>query len=303
MLTHFSFSIHHLVLGLYLLLATTASALTSTELQQFIDEAIKAGGGEVVIPPGRHIIERTLIIKDAKKLRVAGLDAETTILTTAAPEIDLIEIRGTSTDISIEKLTLDGGRTAVLVQGAYSEKDTASAASISGLTITRCFIQHSHGHGIAFHTVASSHITGCTILDTQLAAISFDLATRLCSAHHNYLTRSPTGIQLTDTSDCRIEQNDLLACTTGISLQRYHLKSGLPQNNLLTANQIDNTTGNAVELGIGTAKNTISANIITHTAKNGITLSGTGQILKANQITDSKLKDISIQEGQHAISP
>lgn len=57
-----------------------AAALTEAEIQKFIDDAIKAGGGEVAIPPGVHMIERGLIVKDAKKLRLIGLDAEESVL-------------------------------------------------------------------------------------------------------------------------------------------------------------------------------------------------------------------------------
>ena len=58
----------------------SAQALPEAELQHYLDEAIKSGGGEVVIPPGVHLIERGLRVKDAKKLRIIGLDAEDTVL-------------------------------------------------------------------------------------------------------------------------------------------------------------------------------------------------------------------------------
>ena len=69
-----------LVICLLCLLSLSAYALSEKELQSFIDDAIKAGGGEVVIPHGEHHIERGLKIKDAKNLRLVGLDAETCIL-------------------------------------------------------------------------------------------------------------------------------------------------------------------------------------------------------------------------------
>lgn len=65
---------------LLLFLSLDAHALTEREIQSFIDEAIKAGGGEVVIPHGEHRIERGLKIKDAKNFRLIGLDAETCVL-------------------------------------------------------------------------------------------------------------------------------------------------------------------------------------------------------------------------------
>ena len=68
------------LLVLFFTALQSARALPEAELQRFINEAIKAGGGEVVIPPGVHLIERGLIVKDAKKLRIVGLDAENTVL-------------------------------------------------------------------------------------------------------------------------------------------------------------------------------------------------------------------------------
>ena len=61
-------------------LATTASALTEREIQGLVDQAVKAGGGEVVIPPGTHLIERGLVLRDAKKIRLVGLDTESCVL-------------------------------------------------------------------------------------------------------------------------------------------------------------------------------------------------------------------------------
>jgi hypothetical protein len=65
----------------HLLAIQTASALTADELQNFINDAVKSEkGSEVVIPPGRHVLDHSLVINSAKKLHLAGLDAEQTIL-------------------------------------------------------------------------------------------------------------------------------------------------------------------------------------------------------------------------------
>jgi hypothetical protein len=64
----------------FALFISSASALTDKEIQGFINEAIKAGSGEVIIPPGTHLITHGLVIKDAKKLRLIGYDKETSIL-------------------------------------------------------------------------------------------------------------------------------------------------------------------------------------------------------------------------------
>ena len=62
-------------------LTTSSFALTADELQGFINEAVKSEkGSEVVIPPGKHVLNHSLVIQNAKQLRIAGLDAETTVL-------------------------------------------------------------------------------------------------------------------------------------------------------------------------------------------------------------------------------
>lgn len=62
-------------------LTTASFALTTDELQSFINEAVKSPkGSEVVIPPGKHLLERPLLIQNARRLRVVGLDPESTVL-------------------------------------------------------------------------------------------------------------------------------------------------------------------------------------------------------------------------------
>lgn len=64
-----------------LLAVQTSFALTADELQRFIDDAVKSEkGAEVVIPPGRHVLEHALVLRKAKNLRLVGLEAEGTIL-------------------------------------------------------------------------------------------------------------------------------------------------------------------------------------------------------------------------------
>ncbi len=55
-------------------------AQDSGQLQRFVDEAIKAGSGTVTVPPGTYVLPRGVLIKDAKKLRIIGMDREKTIL-------------------------------------------------------------------------------------------------------------------------------------------------------------------------------------------------------------------------------
>ena len=62
------------VLALFLphLFCRDASALDENAIQELIDRAIRAGGGEVVILRGTHLMARGLKIRDAKRLRITG---------------------------------------------------------------------------------------------------------------------------------------------------------------------------------------------------------------------------------------
>jgi hypothetical protein len=50
------------------------------DFQKFVNEAIAAGKGEVIIPPGTWVLEKGLFLKDAKDITIAGLDREESIL-------------------------------------------------------------------------------------------------------------------------------------------------------------------------------------------------------------------------------
>ncbi len=375
--------------------ATPALALTGEEIQKFIDDAIKAGGGEVIIPPGVHVMERGLVVKDGKKLRISGLDAEECVLklppavhataagATAAGatrisvksprgfkpgmrlkieadgEVDaftkkprpyhlakvkavekdaiqleaplkfpipdgtmlrhedapnLLTLRGACTEVTIEKLTLDGGRLdddpvihghaqlcALFVTGAYNYEKGPTGPKPGKISISRCFIQNCHGRGIALYSAESVEIDGCTIRDTSDEAIDFDHFAVKCVATHNHITRSLTGVELNDATACLVAGNDFRECGTGINLWRWCKLPGLNEGNIIARNVFEGTEGNAVRIASGTRGNTVMQNEISGSGKNGIILSGEGQIVKGNRITGSGMKAILVQAGKHEI--
>jgi parallel beta helix pectate lyase-like protein len=385
----------YVLLVLFLTALHSARALPEAEIQRYIDEAIKAGGGEVVIPPGVHLIEHGLMVKDAKKLRIIGLDAETTVLqlppvayavaagitaagaTTipvkarrgfkpgmrlkieAAGEPDsftkkprpyhlaivkavakdaihleaalkfpvpdgtmirhedapnLIEVRGTSEEVRIEKLTLDGGRMAddppirghaqlcaVFASGKYSYEKGPTGPKVKKLSISRCFIQNCHGRGVALYSVEGAEIEDCTIRDTSDEAIDFDHFTVKSIATHNHIARCHVGVELNDANDCLVAGNEFLDCGTGINLWRWCKHPGLNEGNRIVQNLFVRMRGNAVQIATGTKGNTVAQNEITASGKNGIIISGEGQIVKANKITSSGMKPIVVQEGSHEL--
>ena len=376
--------------ALLAVLLTPLQALTEQELQTFINDAIKAGGGEVVIPPGTHVITKGLMVKDAKKLRIIGIDMERTILklpplvfaetATAAKAGDmrlatkrmqgmtpglqiqieadgetdaftkkpkpyqlavvekvegdalvlksalqfavpagtlirdpnapnLMEIRGATEGVSIEKLTLDGGRVAgdppvrghaqlcgVFAQGPYTYEKGVTGPRVKDLTISRCVIQNCHGRGVALYAVEGAHVEDCTIMDTTDEAVDLDHFTIKTVVRHNHIARSGVAIEMNDATDCEVTANECRDSATGITLWRWCKMPELNQGNVITGNTFENMKGNGIQISKDTMRNTITDNDILNSGRNGISVAGQAQVVKNNRIKGSKLKDIAIGE-------
>lgn len=374
---------------LTLIFSAQTYALTEQEIQSYINDAIKAGGGEVVIPPGTHLITKGLVIQDAKKLRLIGLDAERCILklpplayaevSEAAPagstrilckrlqnlradmqiqieadgEIDsftqkpkpyhraklkamegetlilleplkfaapagtfirdpyapnLIEVRGSSDFVGIEKLTLDGGRVAgdppvrghaqlcgVFASGRYTYEGGATQR-VKDVMVSRCIIQHCHGRGIAFYAAEGGKIEDNVIMDCTDEAIDLDHFTTKTVVHHNRAARCLVAVEMNDASDCVVSANEFMHCGTGINLWRWCKQPGLNEGNQITGNTFLEMKGNGLQIGKGTASNTITDNDILGSGKNGIIINGGKQVIQGNRVSGSGLKDVAGNE-------
>jgi len=375
------------LIALSLLIAVQAFALSEKEIQGFIDEAIKAGGGEVMIPPGKHLITKGLVIKDAKKLRLVGYDKEASILklpplafaesaeavTAGASRLslrrsqnlavgmrlhlecdgeldsftkkpkpyqlafvkelspdavvlrdplkfavpagtmirdedapNLIEVRGASDGVTIEKLTLDGGRTpadpplrghaqlcGVFAAGAYTYEKGPTAPRVKGVQVKRCIIQNCFGRGVAFYSVEDSLVEDCTIMDCNDEAVDLDHFTQKTTVRHNHFARCNVGVELNDANDCAVLFNEMHECNTGVNLWRWCKMPDLNERNRIEGNTIERTNGNAIQLGKDTAHTTVIDNDLRDSARNGISVQGTDQTLRDNRITGSKMQDIA----------
>lgn len=367
-------------------IGTAAHALTEQEIQSYINDAIKAGGGEVVIPPGTHLITRGLVIKDAKKLRLIGLDAERCILklpplayaevSEATPvgstrivckrlqnlradmplqleadgEIDsftqkpmpyhraklkavegqtlilheplkfavpagtlirdphapnLIEVRGSSDFVGIEKLTLDGGKVegdppvrghaqlcGVFASGDYTYEGGPKQL-VKDVMVSRCIIQRCHGRGIAFYAAEGGKIEDNVIMDCTDEAIDLDHFTIKTSVRHNHAARCLVAVEMNDASNCLVSANEFMHCGIGINLWRWCKQTGLNEGNQITGNSFLEMTGNSIQIGTGTANNTITDNDIVRSGKNGIIVTGGKQVIEGNRISGSGLKDVA----------
>jgi Right handed beta helix region len=277
----------------------TAQALPEAELQHYIDEAIKAGGGEVVIPSGVHLIEHGLKVKDAKKLRIIGLDAEDTVLKATSDNIALISLIGSCENVRIEKLSFEGGKQGIWKRVPEEVKSQGDPKLIR-LAITRCFFQHQHSNAVVLSTAELATVEDCTFNDIEGTSLLVSEGSSEGSVRHNHFTRCHTAVALLGTTKIAVVANEISHCTTGVAIGCS--PSGvLGLQNVVSSNAMDHCAEAAVAIHDKTQQNSVLQNDITHSGKNGIILSGEAQIVKANKITGSG-KAIVIQAGKHEVA-
>lgn len=366
------------------------------DLQRSINETIQAGGGDIIVSAGTHILEHGLMLRDAKNLRLIGACNGQTILqlapvayaypvtevkagavsipikqqrgivpgmqlhieapgaiepftgkpkpfhiaTVKAMEAkvihlaaplefpipdgalirdhrapNLIEIRGASENIRIENLILDGGRMAddprirghvhlcgISAFGAYGYESGPNGPQIRNLTVTNCTIQNCHGRGISMYASENATIHHCAIHDVTDEAINLDHFTVRSLVTHNRIFRSPVGIELNDVTDCLIVGNEIRECAIGLKLWRWCRQDGLNEGNLIVRNVLEQTAGNAVEIGTGTRRNVIAQNQISNSGKNGIVVAGEEQIVQANKMTACAGENLLISGDNHQVN-
>ncbi len=227
---------------------------------------------------------------------------------------NLIEIRGGSKDILIEKLTLDGGRTetdppvrghaklcGIFVSGAYTCEKGPTGSQVEDVMVSRCIIQNCFGRGVAFYSVKQGFVLNTTIRDTNDEAVDFDHFSVKCAMQACHVARCRVGVELNDATDCLVQNNDFRECATGLNLWRWCKQEDLNKRNVVRGNLFEGTEQNAIQLATGTAENLIESNIITNAGKNGILVQGEKQRIEKNTVTGVKLQALAVDGGKHTV--
>jgi hypothetical protein len=271
-------------------------ALPEAEIQRFIDEAIQAGGGEVVIPPGVHVIEKGLRLAEAKKLRLIGLDAEECVLKGGKDTTEILRLGGGCESVFIEKLTFEGGKHAI------TESDGAKPSS--KILIGRCFFQNQAAAAVSLPKaeIESLEIDQCSFRDIAGAGVLFGGQVSSSQITHNHFTRCQTGVALDGPQKCLVASNELSDCGTGVRVSASSKKPTDEQGNIVALNSIDRSTENGIEIGKGTRSNSVIQNEIAASGGDGLRLSGDRHTVQRNQISKSGGKNIAVIEGEHQIA-
>lgn len=188
----------------------TAWALEEKDLQQFIQEAIQAGGGEVVIPPGEHVIRKGLKVENANGLKIVGLEKEWTRLKWEGEnEGTLLEIRGTAENVSIGKLSFTGNGKAQSGVTVKTKPDQSGA-----IRIEECLFEGGMDKGIELQGGESVTVENCTFRDLAKTGIALGEGVKEPLLAGNWMTRCEVGVLVANGGKVLLADNEFPAVKT-----------------------------------------------------------------------------------------
>lgn len=213
--------------------AALAEGFSGEQIQQFIDDAIAAGGGEVVLPPGRHRLSQPLVIKNAEKLRLVGLEAEETWLlpvSDAAEGFPLVVIEGPAKAVRLAKLTLTTREAGEAFAGTPLVWVKGAGEVCSEVWVDRCLFEHHAGSGLELDNVVESRVTGCVFMDLREAAVRVTGASTRVVIEHNHLARcgDPAILLGGSTSNCHILANEAVGLRMEAAGEGHQLRDNEP---------------------------------------------------------------------------
>jgi hypothetical protein len=190
------------LLSLLLLLCASLPAQEAPPLQDWIQEALKAGGGVVTVPDGVHTLAEPLVIENAKKLALRGMGREDCVLRLARPGPAVIEIRGESETIELAGLTLQGG--GIRVQGG---KD---------IQVRDCLLEQAGQAGVEFLGSTESGVQRCSLRDGSGPALRVAAGAQKIELRGNQIARCAIGIELDQASACAVIGNEIRGGQTAV---------------------------------------------------------------------------------------
>lgn len=203
-----------LCLLLFLLCAPPAKG-EAPPLQEWIDEAVKAGGGVVTVPAGTHELPAGLHIANAEKLALRGMDKEGCILKLAdgAEDQPLIRISGGKT-LEVAALTLQGSHQASPLIQAHGREDQAQ----ENLHLRDCLFIGYKGEALSARNIAGLTVERCSFQDGK-EALSLDEITQGL-IRGNRLIRQTCGLRIQASPALLAEGNEIQDSRQGVLLLR-----------------------------------------------------------------------------------
>lgn len=183
------------LLPLLLLFGLSLHAQEAPPLQDWIQEAIKAGGGVVTVPDGVHTLAEPLVIENAKKLALRGMGREGCVLRLARPGPAILEIRGDCETVELAGLTLQGG--GIRVEGGKH------------IQVRDSLFESTGGPGVEFLGTTESGVQRCSFRDGAGPALRAGPGAQKIELLGNPIARCGVGIELDQATDCVVAGNEI----------------------------------------------------------------------------------------------
>jgi nitrous oxidase accessory protein NosD len=190
------------LLALLLLSSLSLPAQEAPPLQDWIQEAIQAGGGVVTVPDGVHTLAEPLVIENAKKLALRGMGREGCVLRLAKPGPAVIEIRGDCEAVELAGLTLQGG--GIRIEGGRD------------IQVRDSLFEGSGGPGVEFLKATESGVQRCSLRDGSGPALRAGGGATKIELRGNQITRCRIGIELDQARECLVTGNEIHGGETAV---------------------------------------------------------------------------------------
>lgn len=267
----------------FLLMAAQLRAQDAPPLQEWITEAIRAGGGVVTVPDGEHVFTETLVIENAKKLALRGMGREGCVLRMQAATKPMIEIRGEVEMVEVAGIIFQGGAGVRVLGG----KD---------VQVRDCLFEELSGPGVALLGAQESGVERCSFRDGLAAALIVDEMSRQIVIRGNHVTRGPLAFDLRAATACVLEGNEVRACASGIRLAG--LKPEGEQKHVVRENGLFAMEGDALVAEAGTRGILIEGNEVNEARGFGFVIAGTGHVLRSNTLLGTQAGQMKDERGK-----
>jgi hypothetical protein len=241
------------------------------------DSEYRAGGELAILPPEESA-------KRIATVRIKSVEGRTLNLVEPLPDMVPVGSRvgyfhnmfsgHLVSNISIENLTIDGGRdkvipmpghamrTAIWITAPYSYANGPTGKPSSHVTVRHCSINNCYGRAVAFYHVVDSAVIGCHIGNLNDEAIDFDHFTRRCRAIGNTVEDVTIGVELNDASDCEVLHNRIRGARVGVRIWWYSRIKPIKLNegNLIQHNSIRDVSRLAIYIGPKCHRNQVVQN-------------------------------------------
>lgn len=226
-------------LGLFFLLtlATACASLYAQDaapLQQWIDEAIKAGGGVVTVPEGVHRLDKGLVIANAHKLALRGVNKEACVIELQGDAESLLSVIGSGKTLEIANLTLIGKAT---VRHLIHIQSTQPTSPSSDITVRDCLFQNFHGPAIHLQNTKGSSIERCSFRDGDEAIVTTH--SENSTVRGNKIIRVNRAINLLSSPQSLIEGNEVWECKQALITSPADKSIIIRNNSFAEANEVN----------------------------------------------------------------